>query len=66
MKKHDVITVFVAYIAFSIAYVTDKISRMEYFLALITVIMIYNLLLICRIHNVLKTFEKRYEKDHVQ
>lgn len=68
MKNVDVITVFVCYFAFSIAYLTDHLTRVEYLLAMLFTLVLYVLILLCRILSTLKSIYiiLHHEKDNVQ
>lgn len=68
MTNVDAITVFVCYFAFSIAYLTDHLTRVEYLLAMLFTLVLYVLILLCRILSTLKSIDKilHHEKDNVQ
>lgn len=66
MTNGDAINVFVCYLAFSIAHLTDHLTRVEYLLAMLFTLVLYILILLCRILSTLKSIEKHHEKDNVQ
>lgn len=72
MKKDDLATIIVCYVALSLAYILDKTTRVEWLLSLLVVIFVYILLMLCRIYskfeNISEYLKKQLknEEDNVQ
>ena len=72
MKKDDLATICVCYVALSLAYILDKTTRVEWLLSLLVVVWVYILLILCRIHskfeNISEYLKKQLkdEEDNVQ
>ena len=72
MKKDDFAIIFVCYIALSLAYLLDTLTRGEWLLSLQIVIWVYILQILCRIYskfeNISEYLKKQLkdEEDNVQ
>ena len=68
MKKDDLATICVCYVALSLAYILDKTTRAEWLLSLSVIVWVYILLMLCRIYHLFETIKKQLkdEEDNVQ
>ena len=68
MPMNDTLMMTVCYFFLSLAYVMDRMTKVEYLLSILILFVVYVALLLCRIHSTAKEIQKNLkdEKDNVQ
>lgn len=66
MKRYESLTILIMFIAASLSYCMDIMTRTEFLLAIMTETLVFVLVVLCRINSVLKQIKRYYEKNNVQ
>ena len=66
MERHESIIIWIMFIAVASSYCMGIMTRTEFLLAIMTEMLVFVLVVLCRINSVLKQIKRYYEKNNVQ
>lgn len=66
MKRYEILIIWIVFVAASLSYCMNNMTRTEFLLTIIMEVLVFALVVLCRIKSVLKQIRRYHEKNNVQ